>query len=128
MRTTDETTFGWEDGEDFNPGGRALLKEIWVDGAGFDIQSMMIEAARMKDRLDRLHLLTRGDVEEWTRVFAGEGEVVLKLDTAVSEQRQLSTVYRQYLAEIHRRVGEMGGGDDEEDGLADLPGVPPDYG
>jgi hypothetical protein len=52
-------------------------------------------------------------------VFTGEGELVLKLDTAVSEVRQLSTVFRQLLTEIQRRQGN-GGGADEEDGLAGL--------
>ena len=44
---------------------------------------------------------------------------MLKLDTAVSEQRQLSTDFRQLLAEIQRRQGD-GVSDGEEDGLAGL--------
>lgn len=105
--------------EGFGPGGQALFDQLMVGDWDVATMALIVEAARAKDRLDRLARITSGDEDTWTRVFTGEGEVVLKMDTAVSEQRQLSTVFRQLLAEIQRRQGDRVS-DGEEDGLADL--------
>ena len=105
--------------EEFGPGGQALFDQLMVGGWDAPTVALITEAARAKDRLDRLARITSGDEDVWCRVFTGEGELVLKLDTAVSEQRQLSTVFRQLLAEIQRRQGDRVS-DGEEDGLADL--------
>lgn len=109
----------WEDRDDFDEGGMNLRASLCRPGDDGPTRALIDEACRAKDRLDRLHLIVRGDVESWTRVFTGEGELVLKLDTAVSEVRQLSTVFRQLLAEIQRRQGDVGG-DDDDDGLSGL--------
>ncbi|WP_018024096.1 hypothetical protein [Corynebacterium ulceribovis] len=105
--------------EEFGPGGRLLHADLAQGTDDAATSALIIEAARTKDRLDRLNRITSGDEDVWTRVFTGEGELVLKLDTAVSEQRQLSTVFRQLLAEIQRRQGDFVSSD-EEDGLKDL--------
>lgn len=109
----------WEDGDDFDSGGTALHASLSLPGDDGPTRALIVEACRAKDRLDRLHRIVRGDVDTWTRVFTGEGELVLKMDTAVSEVRQLSTVFRQLLTEIQRRQGDGRGGE-EEDGLAGL--------
>lgn len=109
----------WENGDDFDDGGQRLFDSLSRPTDDGPTSALIVEACRAKDRLDRLHRIVRGDVDTWTRVFSGEGEFVLKLDTAVSEARQLSTVFRQQLADIQRRQG-YGGGADEEDGLAGL--------
>ncbi|RAV34913.1 hypothetical protein [Corynebacterium heidelbergense] len=111
----------WSEGDEFNEGGKALFGSLCRESDSAATRALIVEAARAKDRLDRLHLVVRGDVDSWTRVFrSGDaGELVLKLDTAVSEQRQLATVFRQLLNEIRERQGEDVG-DDEPDGLAGL--------
>lgn len=109
----------WEMPEDFGPGGQRLYDQLTVGDWDVSTVALIVEAARAKDRLDRLARITSGDEDTWSRIFTGEGELVLKLDTAVSEQRQLSTVFRQLLAEIQRRQGD-GVSDGEEDGLAGL--------
>lgn len=109
----------WEEGDDFDSGGAALHAALSLSDDDGPTRALIVEACRAKDRLDRLHRIVRGDVDTWTRVFTGEGELVLKMDTAVSEVRQLSTVFRQLLTEIQRRQGDGRGGD-EEDGLAGL--------
>lgn len=107
--------------DEFGPGGGGLYAALFRSEDDYSTTALVVEAARIKDRLDRLHLLTSGDVDEWCRVFRSdaEGELVLKLDTAVSEQRQLTTVFRQLLAEIERRQGDDGdiGGEDDLAGL-----------
>ena len=91
-------------------GGQQLWDSLVQDGDPHSLRALIEEACRAKDRLDRLQLITSGDVDTWTRVFTGEGELVLKLDTAVSEQRQLATVFRQLLSEIERRRATNGTG------------------
>lgn len=108
-----------EPGDEFGPGGSKLFDDLSSDADSPAVEALIVEAARTKDRLDKLHRITAGDSDTWTRIFTGEGEVVLKLDTAVSEQRQLSTVFRQLLAEISRR--QSGGSAPRgDDGLVDL--------
>lgn len=109
----------WVEPEEFGPGGQSIIDDLGGGGNDAATDSLVVEAARAKDRLDRLNRITSGDEDTWTRVFQSEGDVVLKLDTAVSEQRQLATVYRQLLAEIQRRQGDRVS-DDEEDGFANL--------
>lgn len=109
----------WQMPEEFGPGGQAIIDELGGGGNDVATEALVVEAARTKDRLDRLHRITSGDEDVWCRVFQAEGEIVLKMDTAVSEQRQLSTVFRQMLTEIQRRQGDRVS-DGEEDGFADL--------
>ncbi len=105
--------------EEFSAGGQVLYQHLTNPHNDASTQALIVEAARTKDRLDRLNRITSGDEDTWCRIFHGEGEIVLKMDTAVSEQRQLATVFRQLLAEIQRRQGDQGSGD-EEDGFAGL--------
>lgn len=109
----------WDDGDEFEAGGQQLLVSLSRGSDDGPTRALITEACRAKDRLDRLHRIVRGDVDTWMRVFSGDGELVLKMDTAVSEVRQLSTVFRQLLTEIQRRQGNGGGGE-EADGLAGL--------
>lgn len=109
----------WEAPEDFGPGGQALIDGLAMPGNDAALRALIVETARTKDRLDRLNRITSGDEDVWARIFTGEGELVLKLDTAVSEQRQLATVFRQMLSEIQRRQGDRGS-TDEEDGFKGL--------
>lgn len=111
----------WIDGDEFNSGGSQLFDSLFRESDSVSTQSLVVEACRAKDRLDRLHDLIRGDVDAWTRVFrkSDSGELVLKLDTAVSEQRQLATVFRQLLNEIAERQG-VDSDDSDDDDLADL--------
>lgn len=102
-----------------SPGALALLRSLTAEENSESTQALVVEAARAKSRLDKLSAITSGDEDVWCRIFTGDGEVVLKLDTAVSEQRQLSTVFRQLLGEIQRRQAHYVS-DDEEDGFAGL--------
>ncbi len=109
----------WEFPEEFNDGGQTLFDGLTTDFDDASTSALIIEAARTKDRLDKLHRLTSGDEDAWCRVLTMEGELILKVDSAVAEQRQLTTVFRQLLTEIQRRQGDSGIGGDEDDPLAD---------
>lgn len=105
--------------DEFGAGGQALFDDLTSDSNDASTAALVVEAARTKDRLDRLNRLTAGDADAWAHVVTVEGEIVLKIDSAVAEQRQLSTVFRQLLAEIQRRQGDRGTVG-EADPLADL--------
>ena len=109
----------WIAPEQFGPGGEALKASLEAPGDDAATRALIVEACRAKDRLDRLNRISSGDEDVWCRIFTGEGELVLKLDTAVSEQRQLTTVFRQLLSEIRRRQGDRSS-EGESDPLADL--------
>lgn len=109
----------WTAPEEFGPGGAALKASLDSPNDDAPTRALIVEACRAKDRLDRLNRITSGDEDVWCRIFTGEGEIALKLDTAVSEQRQLTTVFRQLLAEIQRRQGDRGV-EGESDPLANL--------
>lgn len=103
----------WENGDSFDSGGQKLYDVLIREGEDTATEALIIEAARAKDRLDRLHRIVSGDVDSWVRIFNETGENVLKLDSAVSEVRQLSTVFRQLLTEIQRRQGAEAGEEDD---------------
>lgn len=109
----------WDAADGFGPGGKALWASLNSAGNDAATGALVVEACRAKDRLDRLDRITSGDEDAWCRIFTGEGELVLKMDTAVSEQRQLTTVFRQLLAEIQRRQGDRGA-EGEVDPLVNL--------
>lgn len=124
VRATSEKTPAVEEVDDqFARGGRALYAALHRASDPVPVQALVVEAARIKDRLDLLHRLTAGEVSEWMRLFSGDeagAELVVKLDSAVSEQRQLTTVFRQLLAEIQRRQGDDGSNSDEPDDLSGI--------
>lgn len=100
--------------EFFSSGGRSLYESLTQDSDSEATRTLIVEACRAKDRLDRLNALTSGEADSWCRIFTDSngGELTLKIDTALTEQRQLSTVFRQLLNEISER---QGGGDDDSD-------------
>ncbi len=109
------TTISWAGWTEALRGARA--------GIGpYELTALIVEAARIKDRLDRLHLVLTGDEELWMRLVPsrGDAEVLeVRVDGAAQESRQLATVFRQMLAEVQRRRSD-GGNADEYDPLDDL--------
>lgn len=97
---------------DLDLSGADLVAELALPGDSADLTALVVEAGRIKDRLDRLHGLLVGDVDTWTRVRLprDEGSVLeLRVESAMQEARQLETVFRQTLAEISRRRADDGG-------------------
>jgi hypothetical protein len=110
--------------ETFEQGGRELFAGLQDDRDPADVQSLVIELCRIKDRLDRLHRMSSRDDTEWGRVIPvmdSDTEFVLQVGGVLREQRQTEVVYKQLMAEISRRRSEYDDGDaDEEGGLSDL--------
>lgn len=109
--------------ETFERGGRDLWEHMNDPRDPADVTALVVEACRVKDRLDRLHRMATCDGREWGRLLPAEaeGEFVLKIGDVLREQRQTETVFKQLIAEIARRRSEYDDdGEDEEGGLSDL--------
>lgn len=109
--------------ETFERGGRDLWEHMNDPRDPADVTALVVEACRVKDRLDRLHRLSTRDDREWGRLLPTEmeGEFVLKIGDVLREQRQTEVVFKQLIAEIARRRSEYDDdGEDEEGGLSDL--------
>lgn len=85
------------------PRGLALWKAYApTDGSNLKRALLVGELCRAADRLDRLDALISGDVETWARVRLpkNESEMVLRIDSPVTEARQLANVVRQMLNQL----------------------------
>ena len=101
----------------FAGGGTELWAELHELGDPADLTVLIVEAARVKDRLDRLdRALSTGGL--LNIVENGDGVVEVRVDNALAEARQQANALRLLLNDIAKRRG-VGGGD-EDDGLADL--------
>lgn len=109
--------------ETFERGGRDLWENMNDPRDPADVTALVVEACRVKDRLDRLHRMSTRDDREWGRLLPTdmEGEFVLQVGGVLREQRQTETVFKQLIAEISRRRSEYDDdGEDEAGGLSDL--------
>lgn len=116
IRPVDDT----EPDDPFGPGGRAILDSMTRDNDAAEITALIVEAARMKDRLDKLDAMLSGDVDSWARLIPHDDGPVyeLRISGAMTQSRQTATVFRQTLAEIVRlRANDD---DDDDDPMSDL--------
>ncbi|MFE3059113.1 hypothetical protein [Nocardia sp. NPDC059239] len=98
---------------DLAPGGAELFESLSDPADSAELSALVLEAARIKDRLDRLDRLIRGEEELWARLVTARGgdDAVLevKIDSALTEARQQATVFRQMLTDIGRQRSQAGG-------------------
>lgn len=108
--------------ETFERGGCDLMDGLRDARDPADVEALVVEACRVKDRLDRLNKLVTFDSSTWASFELDGEELVIKLDNVLREQRQTEIVFKQLLAEIARRRSEYDSDDDsdEQGGLSDL--------
>lgn len=83
------------------PGGRALWDDTMADYEELDSrqQVLLLEACRMKDRLDRLDALLRGDVEVWLKLRHGRtGTIELDIAPALAQANTTTNIMKQTIA------------------------------
>lgn len=101
--------------------GKQLLEDLSLDGDSFGIGVLILEACRIADRLEKLDSLLSGDENTWLTLENGrDGVLEVRVDGALQESRQQTTVLRQLLAEIARQRGSAHPGSSDDDDLADL--------
>lgn len=92
--------------------GAALWKAL-MPADSFDAKRAVLaaEACRMADRLDKLDLLIRGDVDTWCRITEDRsGDLEVSLNSAATEARQLTNVFRQLMGQLAEGSSEKAGG------------------
>jgi hypothetical protein len=99
--------------EDLAEGGRALWAELAPGGqAGPGELSVITEACRIRDRLDKLNRLLTGDANDWLElqeVKGHEGIAEIIIDKSLSEARQQALALKGLLAELRQmRGGKLG--------------------
>lgn len=97
--------------------GDQLIRSLSSADDPVSLTALIVEAGRMKDRLDKLDELLSRRVDFWLEVVEERSgdHLVLIIDKALAESRQLATVFRQTLAEIQRRQGGEDSGRGESD-------------
>lgn len=97
--------------------GERLVRSLEAEDDPAAVTALIVEAGRMKDRLDQLDRVLSGEDDFWLDVMEDHGgdRLVVVVDKALAESRQLATVFRQTLAEIQRRQGGEDGGRGESD-------------
>lgn len=111
-----------DEADELGSAGRRLFDSLHDELDPYSLTVMIVEACRIKDRLDKLDRLLSGDEDAWLRLVPSRGDVEvleIRADSALQESRQLATVQRQLLAEIRRLKADTAG-PEEDDGLADL--------
>ena len=110
--------------ETFEAGGRDLWDAMVDVRDPGDVKALVVEACRVKDRLDRLHRMASRDDHEWGRILPkkdSNSEFVMEVSNVLREQRQTEIVFKQLLAEVSRRRAAYDDDDaDEAGGLSDL--------
>ena len=84
----------------FAPGGQRLWDAITEKHELDEAQRVqLVEACRMKDRLDQLDLLLRGDVSTWVSIHELEGSPsVLVINSALAQANTTANAMKQLLA------------------------------
>ncbi|AOT25746.1 terminase small subunit [Mycobacterium phage Tortellini] len=96
--------------------GERLMEELARDDDPYSLTLLIVEACRMADRLESFDELLAGRRETWLRLKLGRDTVEVYVDKVLAEARQCATVFRHYLADIHRqRAGIPTGPDDNDD-------------
>ncbi|AWN02603.1 terminase small subunit [Mycobacterium phage Xavia] len=96
--------------------GERLMAELARDDDPYSLTLLIVEACRMADRLERCNELLEGREDAWMRLKVGRDVVEVHVDKVLAEARQCATVFRHYLADIHRqRAGISTGPDDDTD-------------
>lgn len=100
--------------------GEALLTSLASDDDPYELRVLIIEAARTADRLDKLDLLVRGDIDTWCVLTHNlqTQDYELKINSALSESRQQGAALLRLLAEIRKQ--KTPSSSDDVDGLDGL--------
>lgn len=86
-------------------------RRLWREEKGDELtgsrRTLLEEACRITDRLDRLDAILSGDAGEWMRFTVSDdgAEVTVTLDKALAESRQQAVALKQLLTELRQSAG-----------------------
>ncbi|ORL83912.1 hypothetical protein [Prescottella equi] len=102
--------------------GRRLYDSLHDDCDPYSLTAMIVEAARIKDRLDQFDRALSGDADCWLSLVDVRGEddiLEIRVDNALQESRQQANTLRQLIGAIRLQKDSKPAGDDD-DGLDGL--------
>ncbi|NKS94628.1 hypothetical protein GS876_10390 [Rhodococcus hoagii] len=102
--------------------GRRLYDSLHDDADPYSLTAMIVEAARIKDRLDQFDRVLSGDADAWLTLLDARGDddiLEIRVDNALQESRQQANTLRQLLGAIRLQKDAAPAGDDD-DGLTGL--------
>ena len=101
------------------PAGERLIAALTRPDDPYPLTVLIVEAARIATRLEKLDAILSGEQTLWARLRGGrDGDLYLSIDGALSEARQQATVLRHLLGAIERkREGLPVNADDDLAGL-----------
>jgi hypothetical protein len=91
-----------------NEAGSRLWKAM-SSGLGAMHLTLLVEACRIADRLDKLDAVLRGDAHEWLELVAADpsGRIaVVIVDKALGEARQQAATLKSIVAELRQVAGQ----------------------
>lgn len=97
------------------------LAEALAHKGDTEIVTQLIErAGRFRDMIDRLDRLIQGEDSSWMHVRIGRDDVLeVNIANPVKESKNLTTEFRQLLAEINRQRASVPASADDDDVLDD---------
>lgn len=101
--------------------GQLLAEALSRDGDSETVRQLIERAAKFRDMIDRCDELIWGKREAWMHVRAGrdEGVVEVRIGDVVKESKNLTTEFRQLLAEINRQRASASAAAPEDDDVLD---------
>lgn len=80
--------------DDLKARGAELWADCRADELSAPLRSLVHEAGRLLDRLDRLHALLQGREDFWIQIWSGEdGEVTLNVDKVLDQAKGYALAY-----------------------------------
>lgn len=90
------------------PRGRELYETTRAVSLPVEQRALVLEAARLLDRLEKLDQLLRGDVDTWATIAVVDGgQAHLSIDSALNSARLHAQTLSQMLAQL-KRLGVSG--------------------
>jgi hypothetical protein len=84
--------------------GQQLIADLQQKGDSYGLTLLIVEAARIADRLAKLNDLLIGEQTLWARLRENrDGDIYVQVDSALGEARQQAIALKQLLAEIQRQ-------------------------
>lgn len=101
-------------------GGQLLVEALTRKGDSVVVTQLIERAGRFRDMIDRCDALIQGKQSEWMFVRTGRDDVLeVNIGDAAKQVKNLTTEFRQLLAEINRQRSGAAMTDEDDDVLDD---------
>lgn len=99
--------------------GQVLAEVLTQKGDTAIVTQLVERAGRFRDMIDRLDRLIQGDESAWMNIRIRDEVLEVNIANPVKEAKNLTTEFRQLLAEINRQRSGLSAPGDDDDVLDD---------